>query len=267
MNYDMNDTAMSPEDKKKRDEMERNRIYQGRSSMGGMMGTYETNRKEKHGEEIEEIYSRLDERMCQALCFHEQLSDYFCFLGLQGFKRMLEYQYMKECAEKRKLHKRYVDIHHKVIPVKQNMSSPVLIPSEWSRYTSHDLDDSVIPKYVRMGFKRWEDWEKETRDIFEQCCDMVQHLGLHTDYEYIKELVLDVEKELKKIKRIIDSLNGTGYDVNMIHGVQDKYHEKYKEKYNDRFTTKNNYVYDGYEDDIYDRRGRRGGRRKRIGYR
>lgn len=66
-------------------------------------------------------------------------------------------------------------------------------------------------------------------------------MGEHSDYEFLKELVLDVEKEIKKIMRLYESLNGTGYDVNAIQSVQDKYHEKYKKKYNDRFTTKNNY--------------------------
>lgn len=49
----------------------------------------------------EEVYMKLDEHMQKALSFHEQLADYFCFLGLQGFKRKLECQYMDECANKR----------------------------------------------------------------------------------------------------------------------------------------------------------------------
>lgn len=48
----------------------------------------------------EEVYIKLDEHMQKALSFHEQLADYFCFLGLQGFKRKLECQYMDECANK-----------------------------------------------------------------------------------------------------------------------------------------------------------------------
>lgn len=41
------------------------------------------NRREKE-QSAEQIYSELDEHMKKALCFHEQLADYFCFLGLQG---------------------------------------------------------------------------------------------------------------------------------------------------------------------------------------
>lgn len=58
-----------------------------------------TNEREKE-QCAEEIYLRLDEHMQKALSMHEQLADYFCFLGLQGFKRKLEYQYMSEVAGK-----------------------------------------------------------------------------------------------------------------------------------------------------------------------
>lgn len=193
--------------------------------------------EEERSRTAEDIYTAISERMCKALAFHEQLADYFCFLGLQGFKRMLEYQYMKECAEKRKVHHHYIDIHKRVIPVKQ-VTTPVFIPKEFSRYTTLEMDDSVIPKFVRSALKEWHDWEEETKDIFEEQCTVAKSMDMIADEEYIKELVLDVTKEIKKVARIIEKLNGTGYDVTMIHGVQDKYHEKYKDKYNERFTNK-----------------------------
>lgn len=210
---------------------------------------------------LEDVYTAISEHMCKALAFHEQLADYFCFLGLQGFKRMLEYQYMKECAGKRKLHKRYIDMHHKLIPFKQ-VQLPQFLPADWARYTTQDIDDNVIPKFVRSALKAYKEWEESTRDCYKEQCKMLMDVGLVTDYEFVKELVLDVEKELKKISRMIENLNGTGYDVNMVHGMQDKYHEKYKKKYNDRFTTKNNYR---PEPETWDGEYRRRTREK-IGY-
>lgn len=205
----------------------------------------------------EAVYSDINEHMCKALAFHEQLADYFCFLGLQGFKRMLEYQYMKECAEKRKLHKRYINIHHRVIPFRQ-VTLPQFIPSDWSRFTTDSIDDSVIPKFVRSALNQYKDWEEKTKELYKEQCAILMDANMVTDYEFVKELVGDVEKELKKIHRLIENLNGTGYDVNMVHGVQDKYHEKYKKKYNDRFTTKNNYMHmPEYDDEEYGRRGRK----------
>lgn len=240
MDYNMPD--ITEEQKRQQEEMKRNnRMYNSTDMHIRPMQSMRNggiDRRESYQKEIEEIYCALDERMCEALCFHEQLADYFCFLGLQGFKRMLEYQYLDECKEKRKLHHHYIDQHHRIIPVKEKQNVPMMIPKEWSRYTTKDIDDSVIPKFVRIGLKRYEDWERETRDIFEEQCQLAQQLGLYTDYEYIKQMLMDVEKELKKVKRTAESLNGTGYDVTAIHNMQDKYHEKYKEKYRERFTNR-----------------------------
>ena len=48
----------------------------------------------------------------------------------------------------------------------------------------------------------------------------------------------DVTKEIKKVNRMCEQLNGTGYDSVAIHNMQDKYHEKYKKKYNEEYTDK-----------------------------
>lgn len=215
-------------------------IEKGRRSNNSMRNGRSRTMSAVNTGEIEDVYEALNDRACKGIAFHEQLADYFCFLGLQGYKRMLEYQYMKECAEKRKLHKRYIDIHHKVIPVKQ-VQIPIFIPSDWSRYTTDDIDDNVISKFVRAALNEWHKWETETKELYEEQCAILLDLNMMADHEFIKEMIVDVEKEIKKVHRLIEQLNGTGYDATMIHTVQDKYHEKYKQKYNDRFTTKNNY--------------------------
>ena len=122
---------------------------------------------------------------------------------------------------------------------------------EYSR--SNRMKDKIIIVLIVLMFLEAV-WETETKELFKELCNKLLQMGEHSDYEFLKEFVLDVEKEIKKIMRLYESLNGTGYDVNAIQSVQDKYHEKYKKKYNDRFTTKNNYrqipaypQYDGEE--------------------
>lgn len=218
----------------------------------------DTREKEKMADEA---YEMLDEQMCRALSFHSQLADYFCFLGLQGFKRMAEYQYMKECAEMRKLHRRYIDNHGRVLKTK-NITKPNIIPSGWSQYTTKDISDNVMPKFAKQGLEDWYEWEKAAKEVYEDVCDMLMNAGLHADCEYVKELLEDAEKECKKVMRLMERLNGTGYDVTAVHGMQDKLHEKYKKKYTDRFTVKNNYHrYREWDDE----EGRRDGRHM-IGY-
>ena len=216
---------------------------------------------------VERVYLAIDERMAKGLGFHEQLADYFAFLGLEGFKHMLEYQYMKECADKRGLHKRYIEVHHKMLPVRQ-VQIPVFVDKGWERYTTKDIDDNVIPKFLRATLKEYCDWEEETKEILEEQCMELRNTTYVSDYEYVKELIVDVEEELKKVHKMIENINGTGYDVNMIHGLQDKYKEQYKKKYDDRFTTKNNYkpfpmpTYEMDDEEDY----RRNRTRNRIGF-
>lgn len=239
-------------------------------NMSDMNGMYTQNMNMQTGtkrnkEEIEniteQVYSAINEHMCKAIAFHEQLADYFCFLNLQGFKRMLDYQYMKECADKRKLHKRYINYHHKLIPVKQ-IQVPIFIPTEWNKYKTTDINDSVVPKFVRSALEQYKEWEEKTKELYEEQCDILRKYNIVTDEEYLKELIINVEKELKKIHRMIEKMNGTGYDVTTIHSMQDKYHEKYKKKYDDRFTTKNNYRNGRYYDEMEEwEEGR-----KRIGF-
>lgn len=232
---------------------------QRRASMSrGSIGAQDIN-----PHEIEDVYAIVQKRMCLATDFHSQLADFFCFLGLQGFKRMCEYQYMKECAESRKVHRKYIDHHHRIIPPSIDVyagEKPDIIPKDWNRYTTQDIDDNVIPKFVRMALTKYYEWETETKDIITEQCERLMQMNAYADYEFLKEMILDVEKEIKKVMRLYEQLNGTGYDVTMIHGMQDKYHEKYKKKYHDRFTTKNNKMpMEPWDDD-------RPYRRSKIGY-
>ena len=185
----------------------------------------------------EDVYCALSEHMAKGISFHEQLADYFCFLGLHGYKKMLEYQYMEECESKRHLHKRYIEQHGKII-VPKEVQIPMFIPKDWSKYTTNDVNDSVLPKFVKSAMEQYKQWEHETKELYEEQWQKCMNNGMGADAEYISKLIQDVTKELKEINRMCEQLNGTGYDVIAIHSMQDKYHEKYKNKYNDTYTDK-----------------------------
>lgn len=77
-----------------------------------------------------------------------------------------------------------------------------------------------------------------TKQLYEEVWQECINYGMTADAEYISDLVEDVTKEIKKINRMCEQLNGTGYDSVAIHNMQDKYHEKYKKKYNEEYTDK-----------------------------
>ena len=62
---------------------------------------------------VESIFSEINARMIAALMFHDQMSDYFDFLGMKGYKRLHEYQYFSESLERKKLNQYYINHHNK----------------------------------------------------------------------------------------------------------------------------------------------------------
>ena len=45
---------------------------------------------------VEEIFSKISQRMIGGLMFHEQMSNYYDFLNLRGYKKCHEYHYLEE---------------------------------------------------------------------------------------------------------------------------------------------------------------------------
>lgn len=113
-----------------------------------------------------------------------------------------------------------------------------MIPRDWSKYTTNDVNDSVLPKFVKSAMEQYKQWEHETKELYEEQWQKCMNNGMGADADYISKLIQDVTKELKEINRMCEQLNGTGYDVISIHSMQDKYYEKYKNKYNDTYTDK-----------------------------
>ena len=61
------------------------------------------------------------------------------------------------------------------------------------------------------------------------CCVFYEK-GELIDYNLMMCYLEDVQKELKKIYRLCEELNGTGYDVLYIMELQKRTHDEYKDK-------------------------------------
>lgn len=176
-----------------------------------------------------EIYAEVDKHMTTALMFHANMSDYFNFIGLHGFKRKHEYQYFCESIGKRKLHRKVLDVHNKLIPIKGHDKLEV-VPTDWYKHTRMDIDDSVLAKFVRTALKQYKEWEEQTKEFYETVCCVFYEKGELIDYNLMMCYLEDVQKELKKIYRLCEELNGTGYDVLYIMELQKRTHDEYKDK-------------------------------------
>ena len=50
------------------------------------------------------------------------------------------------------------------------------------------------------------------------------------DYEFVSELLKDVDEELKTLERLYLELEACNYDVMYVLSIQDRLHKKYKKK-------------------------------------
>lgn len=193
-----------------------------------------TFRSKKDVDSVEAIFSEINARMIAALMFHDQMSDYFDFLGMKGYKRLHEYQYFAESLERKKLNQYYINRHNKLIP--NAYSGQVsMIPDSWLTANRISVGKSTKQKGIEDGFNQYHEWEADTKSIYEHYSSRLRELGAVADAIMVERLVEDVDKELKKLEGIIVDLISSGYDMVYITESQKGIHDKYKSKLHEIF--------------------------------
>lgn len=178
---------------------------------------------------VEAIFSEINARMIAALMFHDQMSDYFDFLGMKGYKRLHEYQYFVESMERKKINQYYINHHNKLIP--DTYSGQVaVIPENWQSANRISVGKSTKQKGIEDGFNQYHEWESETKNLYEHYSSRLREMGAVADAIVVEKLVEDVDKELKKLERIIIDLISSGYDMVYIIESQQCLHDTYKKK-------------------------------------
>lgn len=176
---------------------------------------------------VEEIYNEINFRQIAALMFHRQMSDYFDFLGLRGYKRLHEYQYLCESKENLRVSRYYINHHGKLLF--DSFSGEVkMIPAAWLTANRISVGRATKQKAVEDGFNAYHAWEAETKTVYERYAVKLRETGHEADAIFVDCLVKDVDKELKKVERIILDLISTGYDMIYIVESQKEIHDKYK---------------------------------------
>lgn len=178
---------------------------------------------------VEEIFKTLCERVLNGLMLHEQLSNYYDFLSLKGYKRCHEYHYMCETLMHRKLWRFYINHYGKLIPQNENTFNSV-IPSNWYRYNRSEVDGSTKRKAVENAFSEWLRWENDTKAFYTERIKELESMGEFTAAEFVKEMLNSVEKEIKSAKRKQVELNTLDYAISYIISEQQGIHDKYKSK-------------------------------------
>lgn len=179
--------------------------------------------------EIREIYSKIAEHMINGMMFHEQMANYYDFLGLQGYKRCHEYHYLAETCAYRGVCRYFINHHNMLIP-ESRFDNESVIPDSWYNHVRSDVDVSTKKNAVKTGLTKWVEWERKTKHLYEEMYKEAMEIGEVASACKIKELIHDVDCELKKAERYWLNKEAINYDIGAIIAEQKHKHDKYKRK-------------------------------------
>lgn len=176
---------------------------------------------------IDEIFSQIIQHQIKGLMIHEQLADYYDFLCLKGYKRCHEYHFFEENIIFRKISRYYINHHNKLIP-NSEVSNPSVIPSNWYKYKREEVDNSTKRTAIKNGFKIWVDWEYETKKLYESMYNELLNMNDVASSIMLKDIIKDVDCELKCAERKYLELKSIDYDMSVIIPEQEHLHDVYK---------------------------------------
>lgn len=176
-----------------------------------------------------DVFEKVSNRQLQALMLHESFADYFDFLGLMGFKRWHEYQYLQESVERRCIHRYYVNHYNKLLP-KARSEVKSYIPDAWRGYKRGDVEPDARERAVRDIMREWVEWETESKECYQDCVSQLMEMHETAAADVVAELVEGVDNELKRATRAWLELEACGYDAATMILMQPDMHAKYKRK-------------------------------------
>ena len=178
---------------------------------------------------IDEIFTELSGHMIKGLMIHDQMSDFYDYLSLRGYKRCHEWHYMKEMSGYRRLH-RYVINHYGKLIEEKRIDDPEVIPSSWYRYSRNEVDANTKRNAVRTGIEKWVSWEKETKALYQKAYRELMDMKEEAMAIFLQDYIEDVDCELKWAERKAIELADVDYSLAFILGEQKRLHDKYKRK-------------------------------------
>lgn len=105
-----------------------------------------------------------------------------------------------------------------------------VIPANWYNYTRYDVDQSTKRTAVKDGFKKWLEYEKETRQYLSQMAQRLEQMNEREAARKLDHLIEHVEKEIATAEDKMMNLESTGYDMNYILQQQEELKRHYADK-------------------------------------
>ena len=160
---------------------------------------------------------------------HSQLISYFNFLGLEGFAKQQEYQYLEE--NKNYLNFcQYYTLHYNRLIKDERIDDPMVLPESWFNKERSEIDSKNISNLVARGFKQWVEWEKNTKELFSKASKNLFEMGEISSFIFINKIIEAVDKELAQAEAEKLLFESTYYDMSYIADIQKDLVKKYSKK-------------------------------------
>jgi len=177
---------------------------------------------------VEQVFQKIASHMIEGVMTHDELTNYYDFLGLSGMKTLHKYHAICEYIGYQKLCKHFISCHNKLIQTDKVNSQISVIPENWYNYTRVEVDGATKKSAIKSGLNMWWNWEMKTKQLYEDMYKELCDLEEYTDAEMVLSLLHDVANELKCANREYLSKKAVDYDLGYILGEQDAMHEHYK---------------------------------------
>lgn len=178
---------------------------------------------------IDEIFNKIVTHMLEGMMMHEQLANYFNFLSLEGYQYCHDYHYLEETISHRDIQKYFLDHYNKLIPESQPNVIQV-IPSNWYKYKKENIDIDTKQEGIRKGFLAWNNWEFETKKLYENCYNELINMNEIAAAEVVRSLVVDVDEELAELMKIYFNILAVNFDLTVLVPEQKEMKKNYLKK-------------------------------------
>lgn len=173
-----------------------------------------------------EIFEQISTRQIVALMLHDQLADYFDFLGLPGYRALHEYRCRDESEGMRATHRYYLSRFQRLIPTGRP-EDPAVLPSSWSGRERSEVDASTRRKAVREGFRHWVEWERGTCQLLAQSARDLSDIGEVAAADEVRRMLHETDQELADAQEMLLELEAVDYDLTVILPAQEALRERY----------------------------------------
>ena len=165
--------------------------------------------------EVSEIFSKIISHMGYGLIVHDQISQVFGFLNLYGYQYEHNQHYFEENQNYKKIQNYFIKHFHR-LPPQESIPKQAIIPENWYKYTSFDVDINTKRNTIQDLMKKWIVWEKEAIEVFKTGYKELREKEEFAAAKLIENCLLETTEELADAEREFINLETINYDMSVI---------------------------------------------------